>query len=72
MKKPIVTSAFSTTVKMNLKSMPTQTDSSDVSGFGLWFLADRPKFPDKFGHLFGFNVQWNGVGIFVFHEGSSG
>ena len=72
MRKPIVTDAFTASLKMNLLSMPSSSKSELVSGFAIWFLNDKPRFPEKFGRLFGFNDLWNGSGIFITHDSSSG
>jgi len=71
MRKPIVSPAFSVQLKMNLKSLPTSGQEGVVSGIAIWHLEDKPKLPESFGELFGFKENWNGVGIFVFHDGSN-
>ena len=38
MRKPIVTDAFTTVMKMNLKSLPTSPEKRRVSGFAIWYL----------------------------------
>jgi len=71
MEKPIVTPSFTTSLKMNLKNLPTSGEEGVISGMAVWHLEDKQNFPQSFGPLFGFQDSWNGVGIFVFHDGSN-
>ncbi|CDW90301.1 zinc finger protein dhhc domain containing [Stylonychia lemnae] len=61
--QPVASPDFELFMQFNINDLKSQ-DEKNPTGFGLWYLHNKPKFPDTFGPIYGITFEHLGQGEF--------